>query len=165
MCKVFKVSHYENPMTLYAVRIIAVPDEKFLTKIKEEIAVMELCKSENIIRHFFTYHFEHTLFMFIEHMDQGSLNQFIKRYGKNIDERVIAYIIREILKGLRSIHRKRQLHRDLKSDNILINRHGDIKIGDFGYALQLTKEKSSSKEIAGTPAWMAPELIKKEDYN
>lgn len=77
--------------------------------------------------------------MFIEYMDQGSLNQFIKKYGKNIDEGVIAYIIREILKGLKSIHRRRQIHRDLKSDNILINKQGDIKIGDFGYALQLTK--------------------------
>lgn len=94
--------------------------------------------------------------MFIEYMDLGSLNQFIKKHRGTIEERVIAYIIREILKGLVSIHRKRQLHRDLKSDNIMINQKGDIKIGDFGYALQLTKEKKSCKELAGTPAWMAP---------
>jgi serine/threonine protein kinase len=65
------------------------------------------------------------------------------------------------LKGLYSIHKRRQVHRDLKSDNILINRNGDIKIADFGYAIQLTKDSQSSREIAGTPAWMAPELIKK----
>lgn len=100
---------------------------------------MNLCQSENIIKHYFTYCYQQTLFMFIEYMERGSLNQFIKRYGKGIDERVIAYIIREILKGLRSIHRRRQVHRDLKSDNILISKKGDIKIGDFGYALQLTK--------------------------
>ena len=99
--------------------------------------------------------------MFIEFMDHGSLNHFIAHYGKSIPEDIIAYIIREILKGLLSIHKRRQVHRDLKSDNILINRNGDIKIGDFGYAIQLTKDSQSSREIAGTPAWMAPELIKK----
>lgn len=57
----------------------------------------------------------------------------------------MAYIIREILRGLDCIHRYRQLHRDLKSDNILIGENGDIKIGDFGYALQFTKEKTTSK--------------------
>ena len=68
------------------------------------------------------------------------------------------------MKGLHSIHKRRQVHRDLKSDNILINSAGEIKIGDFGYAIQLTKDSQSSREIAGTPAWMAPELIKKEEY-
>lgn len=83
--------------------------------------------------------------MFIEYMDYGALNHFIAHYGKMIEERVITYIIREILKGLHSIHKRRQVHRDLKSDNILINRKGDIKIGDFGYAIQLTKDSQSSR--------------------
>ncbi len=139
MCKVYKACHHNNPSTFYAVRIIAVESEQFLLKIREEIAVMSLCQSDNIIKHYFTYHYDQTLFMFIQYMDRGSLNQFILRYGKDIDDRVIAYIIKEILKGLKSIHRRRQVHRDLKSDNILINKDGEIKIADFGYALQLTK--------------------------
>jgi serine/threonine protein kinase len=102
--------------------------------------------------------------MFIEYMHYGALNHFIARFRKAISEPVIAYVLREVLRGLDAIHRRRQLHRDLKSDNILINRHGEIKIGDFGYALQFTKERTTSKELAGTPAWMAPELIRKEEY-
>ena len=125
---------------------------------------MTLCQSKNIVQYYFTYYYQDTLFMFIEYMHYGALNHFIKHYRKNIDERVIAYIIREILKGLEVLHKRRQLHRDLKSDNILINKSGEIKIGDFGYALQFTKEKTTSKELAGTPAWMAPELIRKEEY-
>jgi serine/threonine protein kinase len=146
----------------YAVRILSVPNETFLEKIKEEIVVMNMCQSENSIRHYFTYFYENTLFMFIEYMHHGSLNNFIRHYRRKIDEGVISYIVRETLKGLVSIHRRRQVHRDLKSDNILVSRHGEVKIGDFGFALQLTKEKITSKELAGTPAWMAPELIKKE---
>ena len=69
---------------------------------------------------------------------------------------MIAYIVKQILKGLKTIHKKSQIHRDIKSDNILLSMEGDIKIGDFGYALQLTKQKVNPIEVVGTPAWMAP---------
>ncbi len=50
----------------------------------------------------------------------------------------MAYILKNILKGLFSLHKRKQLHRDIKSDNILVNSKGELKIADFGYALQLT---------------------------
>lgn len=65
------------------------------------------------------------------------------------------------MKGLYSIHQHFQIHRDIKSDNILLGKNGRIKIGDFGYALQLTADKVSAQGLAGTAPWMAPELIKK----
>lgn len=71
-----------------------------------------------------TFLIQDTLFMFIEYMHYGALNHFIAKYRKCISEPVIAYILREVLRGLDAIHRRRQLHRDLKSDNILINRNG-----------------------------------------
>ena len=74
-------------------------------------------------------------------------------------------IIKEICIGLSIIHSRKQIHRDIKSDNILLNQDGNIKIADFGYALQLTEENAHSDGLAGTTAWMAPELIKKEEYN
>jgi serine/threonine protein kinase len=139
MCKVYKACSHNGEEKVFAVRIITIENHKYLDKLKEEIAVMTLCQSKNIVQYYFSYYYQTTLFMFIEYMHYGALNHFINHYRKNIDERVIAYIIREILKGLEAIHKRRQLHRDLKSDNILINKHGEIKIGDFGYALQFTK--------------------------
>lgn len=127
-----------------------------------------MCYSSNIIDYHFTYLFKHSLFMFMEYMDYGSLTRFIKYFfeeGKKIPEGVIWYIVYEILKGLACIHTRWQIHRDLKSDNILINKKGEVKISDFGYALQFTKEKTSCRDVVGTPAWMAPELIMKKDYN
>ena len=53
------------------------------------------------------------------------------------------------------------VHRDLKPENIFIGADGKVKIGDFGYALQLTADKVSAQGLAGTAPWMAPELIKK----
>lgn len=73
--------------------------------------------------------------------------------------------MREVLKGLYALHSRRQLHRDLKSDNILLSKKGDVKIADFGFAIQLTKEVLNRKSLVGTPAWMAPELVKKEPYD
>ncbi len=64
--------------------------------------------------------------------------------------------MKRILIGLNSLHTKRQLHRDLKSDNVLINLKGDVKIADFGFAIQLTKDRLNRKSVVGTPAWMAP---------
>jgi serine/threonine protein kinase len=78
---------------------------------------------------------------------------------------MIAFIMREILLGLDVLHRHKQIHRDLKSDNILVDKNGRIKVADFGFAIQLTKEQKNRKSLVGTPAWMAPELIKKEYYN
>jgi p21-activated kinase 2 len=69
--------------------------------------------------------------------------------------------LKRIVIGLNALHSKRQLHRDLKSDNILLSLDGEIKIADFGFAIQLTKDKLNRKSVVGTPAWMAPELIKK----
>lgn len=69
---------------------------------------------------------------------------------------MIAYILKRMLVGLYALHSKRQLHRDLKSDNVLLGLEGDIKIADFGFAIQLTKERLNRKSVVGTPAWMAP---------
>lgn len=103
--------------------------------------------------------------MFVEYMNGGSLTDFIYHFSVKMPEDVIAYILHQILIGLVALHSKRQIHRDLKSDNLLFNYEGEIKLADFGFAIQLTKDRLNRKSIVGTPAWMAPELIKKEDYD
>lgn len=77
----------------------------------------------------------------------------------------MAYVMREIIRGLAVLHKNKQIHRDLKSDNILLSESGDVKIADFGFAVQLTKEREMRNSTVGTPAWMAPELIRKQNYS
>lgn len=67
--------------------------------------------------------------------------------------------------GLSYIHSKHRIHRDIKSDNILIGDGGSVKIADFGYAAQLSKSRAKRQTIVGTPYWMAPELIRGVDYD
>lgn len=72
--------------------------------------------------------------MVVEYLDGGCLTEIIYQNFKQIKEPEIAYICGEILKGLDYMHKKKKIHRDLKSDNILMNKKGEIKIADFGFA-------------------------------
>jgi len=63
------------------------------------------------------------------------------------------------------MHSYHRIHRDIKSDNLLLNSKGEIKLADFGYAAQLTEAKTKRSTIVGTPYWMAPELIRGQDYS
>ena len=92
-------------------------------------------------------------------MDGGSLTNFVNENAESLPENVCAYILRQVLSGLDFLHSKGIIHRDLKSDNILYNHKGEIKLADFGFATQMTKNKVGSNEQVGTAHWMAPELI------
>ncbi len=80
-------------------------------------------------------------------------------------ESLIALLCRDTLRGLAYIHSGYRIHRDIKSDNILLSDDGLVKIADFGYAAELSREKLKRNTIVGTPYWMAPELIKGSKYD
>lgn len=67
-------------------------------------------------------------------MDGGCLTPVVEERRGNIPEKVCAYICLQTLKGLYTMHQKNILHRDIKSDNILVSMNGDLKLADFGYA-------------------------------
>ena len=77
-------------------------------------------------------------------------------------ENAAKYVLLEALKGLGFLHEKGIIHRDIKSDNVLYNFEGDIKLSDFGTTCQLTKEKNERNTMIGTPHWKAPEILEGE---
>lgn len=73
--------------------------------------------------------------------------------------------MREAAKGLEYLHFSHRIHRDIKSDNILVDVDGTVKLADFGFAANMTQERSKFNSVVGTPYWMAPELIKGKKYD
>jgi serine/threonine protein kinase len=108
--------------------------------------------------------FDDNLWIVMEQMTAGCLTDIL---GKSImwPEAHIAYVCKHSLMGLASLHRQHRLHRDIKSDNILVDFEGQVKLADFGFAVALSEEVDKRRSVVGTPYWMAPELIRGLHYD
>jgi serine/threonine protein kinase len=90
--------------------------------------------------------------------ENGSLGQTLKAFGK-LNEKLVASYVVKILEGLDYLHRSDVVHCDLKAANILTTKTGNVKLTDFGVSLNLRAMGRENKDVAGTPNWMAPEVI------
>lgn len=100
---------------------------------------MLLCKQNDaIVKCFECFDFKNRLWIFLEMMDGGALTQMLEEKGGALSENFCRYVCQRTLMGLKYLHDRHILHRDIKSDNILVSMDGAIKLADFGYATQLT---------------------------
>eukprot|EP00301_Raphidiophrys_heterophryoidea_P007796 c12973_g1_i5.p1 GENE.c12973_g1_i5~~c12973_g1_i5.p1 ORF type:complete len:266 (+),score=40.27 c12973_g1_i5:218-1015(+) len=109
-----------------------------------------------ILDYYFSARTLHNVWIVMENMTFGSIANIRARCF--MDEYVIAYVIKQVLIGLRYLHKRYRMHRDIKAQNILVNGEGYIKIADFGWASQLTATTSTAKMHVGSLFWMAPEV-------
>jgi len=132
-----------------------------------EIGIMKSSIHPNIVRYIESYMVSDTIWVAMEYMTGGCLTEVLEQHinGVRMTEEQIALVSLSCLRGLSYIHSLHRIHRDIKSDNILLNGDGSVKLADFGYAAQLTVEKSKRNTIVGTPYWMAPELIRGQNYD
>eukprot|EP01119_Soliformovum_irregulare_P006316 TRINITY_DN1818_c0_g1_i1.p1 TRINITY_DN1818_c0_g1~~TRINITY_DN1818_c0_g1_i1.p1 ORF type:complete len:1116 (+),score=413.02 TRINITY_DN1818_c0_g1_i1:146-3493(+) len=131
-----------------------------------EILIMRNCTHENIVELVDTYQVKQQVWVVMEYMGRGSVTDILEQFQDiRMTEPQIAAVCLATLRGLECIHISHNIHRDIKSDNILVNDAGVIKIADFGFAAQLTMSKQKRKTVVGTPYWMAPELIQGMDYD
>jgi len=135
-----------------------------LVNLKNEIALQKISKHANIVGYVETYLYRDQLWIVLEYIHGGPLTEVL---GPTIPfpEAAVAYVCKQILMGLAYLHRQHRLHRDIKSDNILVDFNGSVKIADFGFAAGLTEEQDKRKSVVGTPYWMAPELIRGQEYD
>jgi serine/threonine protein kinase len=147
---------------MVALKYMKASRKKDRTNIINEIGIMKICgkgKCANIVNCFEAYEFDKKIWIFLELMDLGALSEYLS-FSQSVPEDVISYILLHTLRGLKLLHSRNVMHRDIKADNILINSKGDIKLADFGYSAQMTKEKNGRSTRVGTIYWMSPELIK-----
>ncbi|EGC39842.1 hypothetical protein DICPUDRAFT_91138 [Dictyostelium purpureum] len=121
----------------------------------------------NLIHYHTSFLENNSLWLVMDYLGGGSLADIMKyKYPDGIPEILSITILKSLLKGLEYLHSHQRIHRDLKSDNILIGEDGSIELADFGVSAMFEKNTfCSRKTIVGTPCWMAPEIISERGYN
>ncbi|XP_064263135.1 serine/threonine-protein kinase PAK 3-like isoform X2 [Passer domesticus] len=128
----------------------------------KELMVMKINKHPNIVNYLKSYLLGDELWLVMEYMDGGSLNDVINEI--HMSEREIAAVSRECLQGLDFLHSNHVIHQDVKSSKILLRTDGSVKLADFGLFAELTPEQSRQSSVASTSGWMAPEVVTGQPY-
>jgi serine/threonine protein kinase len=149
-------------------KLVALKTVDFFQRDRRQQVVKELdtfhkLRHPNVVECFGASFAEGSLTLVFEYMNRGSLQKAVKDYGP-FGEEELRVIFAQVLQGLVHIHDLKQIHRDIKPDNVLINHRGEAKIGDFGILGRLKTEQEMLTTFVGTAVFMSPERIKVKSY-
>ncbi|PWA75118.1 mitogen-activated protein kinase kinase kinase 1 [Artemisia annua] len=130
-----------------------------VVQLEQEIALLSQFEHENIVRYYGTDKDESKLYIFLELVTKGSLLSLYQRY--HLQDCQVSSYTRQILHGLKYLHDRSVVHRDVKCANILVDANGSVKLADFGLA-KATKF-NDVRSCKGTAFWMAPEVVNQKN--
>uniref|UniRef100_A0A4W3I758 Serine/threonine-protein kinase PLK3 n=1 Tax=Callorhinchus milii TaxID=7868 RepID=A0A4W3I758_CALMI len=151
---------------VYAVKVIphtrvAKPHQK--EKIEKEIRLHKSLSNKHIVKFYHNFEDHESIYIFLEHCRNRSLAHILKA-RKTLTEPEVRYYLRQIILGLKYLHGRDILHRDLKLGNFFVNDLMEVKVGDFGLATKLEPKDQRKRTICGTPNYLAPEVLNKQGH-
>lgn len=127
-----------------------------------EVATMKYYKHPNIVKMYNSYLVNHELWLVLEYLEGGPLTDIVTNTSMN--EQQIATVCVQCLQALAFLHAEGIIHRDIKSDSILLASDGSVKLSDFGFCAQVSDQVPRRRSLVGTPYWLSPEIISRQSY-
>uniref|UniRef100_A0A7S1KRM5 Non-specific serine/threonine protein kinase n=2 Tax=Percolomonas cosmopolitus TaxID=63605 RepID=A0A7S1KRM5_9EUKA len=146
-----------------AIKVIHMKKDTKIETLENEIAMMESTVHNNIVTYIGSYIHGSDLWIVMEFLTGGKLTDLLM--NTHFSEPEIAAVCEACLMALDYMHKLNRIHRDIKSDNVLIGNDGTVRVADFGFCAELTTSQQKRKSVVGTPYWMAPEVIRGLEYD
>ncbi|NXA33882.1 NEK3 kinase, partial [Eudromia elegans] len=158
---------HESSSQKYAMKEIRLPvSSSSIENSRKEAVLLAKMKHPNIVAFKESFEADGHLYIVMEYCDDGDLMQKIKHQrGKLFSEDTILHWFVQMCLGVKHIHDKRVLHRDIKSKNVFLTQNGKVKLGDFGSARLLAHPVSYACTYVGTPYYVPPEVWESLPYN
>lgn len=129
-----------------------------------EAATMKYYKHPNIVKMYNSYLVDDVLWLVLEYLEGGSLTDIVTNAKTSMNEQQIATVCVQCLQALAFLHAEGIIHRDIKSDSILMASDGSVKLSDFGFCAQVSPQVPKRRSLVGTPYWLSPEIISRQSY-
>lgn len=183
--QVYKGTNVKVPGEEYAIKMVSKRNmsEKVYAYLEREVEILQMFNHENVVRLKDIKATDNHYYLIFEYCNGGDLANYRKSKGGRVDQKIVRYLLRQIILGMDALYDKKAIHRDIKLSNILLyypdsdSRTKDkpiVKLGDFGFARLVYQsgetdapsvQESQIMSIVGTPLHMAPELFKKQKYS
>lgn len=165
-----KATHKPSSTTM-ALKIINMDDANKRKQLVTELRTLVGASCKQFVNMLDAFFHDGTVYIALEYMDGGSIDNIQKKTGCRIPEAPLAFMLREMLIGLSVLHEDRkQIHRDIKPGNLLFNSQGEVKLGDFGISKTLADSgawggKQQASTYVGTSLYMSPERLQGQNYS
>ncbi|XP_031344042.1 serine/threonine-protein kinase D3 isoform X2 [Photinus pyralis] len=136
-------------------------------QLKNEVAILQNFSHPGVVNLERMFETPERIFVVMEKLKGDMLEMILSHDKGRLDERVTKFLISQILIALKHLHSKNIVHCDLKPENVLLSSDAEfpqVKLCDFGFA-RIIGEKSFRRSVVGTPAYLAPEVLRNKGYN